>query len=571
MLMTAIDDIVVVVLIAGIFGIGAYLSKSNDSESFFNANHALPWSLMVGTLMASWYNGAGTMGTVGYVCTMGFAAFFIWSIGSHAVRFPLALWIAPRISVKAKGTIPELLRSHYGKFASVLGSIVLVITCLSIADVAAIGYIGEAGWNANKFVAAAIVVAIAIGLTCLSGLMGVAITDMIFFMLMIVCLCAVYPKMFAEAGGLNGFHAALDTTAPHMMTALGGIPVAQAIVLVVLCINLYKDPAFYQRFAAAKTPQTGKRAMLTCFSIFMSFDLVMMMTGIIIGMKFPAEIAAGTVQPEVEYIRLVLQSLPVGLRGFFIVGLTGAIVSTLDSYYLVGGEIISNDIIYMLRGDKRLPDKTAILITRISAIIFGIIGLATAFRFARVYDAFLFLASISMTLLFVPMIAALMYDGKKTNAAGLASMIVGAVSWIYFYFKPIVVDTVTGPYSIDPVLIGLPLSFVAFLIGNRFGTDLTAARKAEALEKGIPLAELGLDATELTEEYKKSIKVEWIGADGALILLYIVLACFYGYGILHNVDWIVGYAAPIIAMGIVIFVFIKYLTEVFAVAKKSNK
>lgn len=567
MLMTAVDDIVVVLLIAGIFGIGAHLSKSNDSESFFNANHALPWSLMVGTLMASWYNGAGTMGTVGYVCTMGFAAFFIWSIGSHAVRFPLALWIAPRISVKAKGTIPELLRSHYGKFASILGSIVLVITCLSIADVAAIGYIGEAGWNMNKFVAAAIVVAIAIGLTCLSGLMGVAITDMIFFALMIICLCAVYPKMFFEAGGLNGFHAALDTTAPHMMTALGGIPVPQAIVLVVLCINLYKDPAFYQRFAAAKTPQTGKRAMLTCFSIFMSFDLVMMMTGIIIGMKFPAEIAAHTVQPEVEYIRLVLQSLPVGLRGFFIVGLTGAIVSTLDSYYLVGGEIISNDIIYMLRGDKRLPDKTAIFVTRISAVIFGIIGLATAFRFARVYDAFLFLASISMTLLFVPMIAALMYDGKKTNVAGLASMIVGAVSWIWFTLKPIVVDTVTGPYTIDAVLIGLPLSFIAFLIGNRFGTDLTAKRREEALAKGIPLADLGLETVELSEEYKKSIRVEWLGWDGALILLYIVLACFYGYGILHNVDWIVGIAAPVIAMGIVIGVFVKYLTEVFAVVR----
>ncbi len=572
MLMTIVDDIVVIVLIVGIFGIGAYLSKSNDSESFFNANHALPWSLMVGTLMASWYNGAGTMGTVGYVCTMGFAAFFIWSIGSHAVRFPLALWIAPRISVKAKGTIPELLRSHYGKIASVLGSIILVITCLSIADVAAIGYIGEAGWNANKFVAAAIVVAIAIGLTCLSGLMGVAITDMIFFMLMIVCLCAVYPKMFAAAGGLEGFHAALDTEAPEMMTALGGIPIPQAIVLVVLCINLYKDPAFYQRFAAAKTPQTGKRAMLTCFSIFMSFDLVMMMTGIIVGMKFhPAEITAGNIQPEVEYIRLVLQSLPVGLRGFFIVGLTGAIISTLDSYYLVGGEIISNDIIYMLRGDKRLPDKTAILITRISAVCFGIIGLATAFRFARVYDAFLFLASISMTLLFVPMIAALMYEGKKTNVAGLASMIVGAVSWIYFYFKPIVVDTVTGPYSIDPVLIGLPLSFIAFLIGNFFGTDLTAKAKADALSKGIPLADLGLDVVELTDEYKKSIKVEWFGWDGALILLYIVLACFYGFGILHNVDWIVGIAAPVIAMGIVIGVFIKYLTEVFHVARGTRK
>ena len=54
-------------------------------------------------------------------------------------------------------------------------------------------------------------------------------------------------------------------------------------------------------------------------------------------------------------------------------GVAGAIISTLDSYYLVGGEIIANDIMYMLRGDKRLPDKTSILVTRVSAVVFGII------------------------------------------------------------------------------------------------------------------------------------------------------------------------------------------------------
>ena len=561
MLMTLFDDIVVIALICGIFGIGAYLStQTKDSESFFNANHALPWSLVVGTLMASWYNGAGIMGTVGYVCTMGFAAFFLWSIGCHAVRFPLALWIAPRISVKAKGTIPELLRINYGKLASILGSIVLVITCLSISEIACIGYIGEAGWNANKVVAAAIVVGISIGLTCLSGLMGVAITDMIFFLLMVCCVCAVYPRMFFEVGGIHGFHEVLDTLDPAMMPALGGIPVPQAVVLIVLCINLYKDPAFYQRFAASKTPQTGKRAMLTCFSIFMSFDLVTMMSGIIIRIKDPMLVN----QPEVEYIRQVLMHLPVGLRGVYIVGVTGAIISTLDSYYLVGGEILANDIIYMLRGDKKLPDNISILITRVAAVCFGIIGLATAFRFERVYDAFLFLASLSMTLLFVPMIAALMYDGKKTNIAGLASMIVGAVSWIVFqYFIPIDIDG----YIVDPVLIGLPLSFIAFLIGNKFGVDLTEQKKADAIAKGIPLSELNLDVRELSEEYKKAIRVEWIGWDGALVLLYILLGCFYGYGILNQVEWIVGYGAPVIAMGIVIGVFGKYITEVASVAK----
>ncbi len=259
-----VDDIVIVLCFLVIFWISKRLSKSTtDMDSFYKANHALPWSLCVGTLMASWYNGSGIIGTVGYVTTMGFAAWFIWSIGAHGVRFPLALWVGPRISVKAKGTIPDLLRVNYGKFAAVMGAIVLVISCLSIGEVACIGYIGEAAWNANKFVICVIVIAISIGLTCLSGLMGVAITDMIFFFLMVVCVSAVFPKMFFEVGGITGFHAALDSVDPNMMTALGGIPVPQAIVLILICINVYKDPTFYQRFAAANSPRTGKRAMLS--------------------------------------------------------------------------------------------------------------------------------------------------------------------------------------------------------------------------------------------------------------------------------------------------------------------
>lgn len=443
-------------------------------DSFYKANRALPWSLVVGTLMASWYGGAGVVGTVGYSTTMGLAGFFIWSIGAHAVRFPLALWVAPRISVKAKGTIPDLLRVHYGKFAAVLGAIIIVITCLSIAEIAAVGYVGEGAWHADKVMVAIIVVAISIGVTCLGGLMGVAVTDMIFFFLMVTCVSSAFPKLFFSVGGMDGIKEALSGPAPEMITAFGGIPIPQAAMLIIMCINLYKDPAFYQRFAAANSPKTGKRAMLLCFSIWLSFDVVTIMTGTILRVR---DISL-SVQPEVAYVSTVIEFLPVVARGLFVVGILGAIVSTLDSYYLIGGEIISNDIIYMLRGDKKLKDKTSITITRIAAIVFGIIGLATAFKFDRVYDAFLFLSSISMTVLFVPLIAALMYDGKKTNMAGIASMIVGGISWILFqYVCPVVVSGV----QVDPVLIGLPLSFVAYLIGNCFGKDLSAERKLKGL------------------------------------------------------------------------------------------
>lgn len=473
--MTIIDNIVVILCFAGILGVGYYFSKtSQDMDSFYKANRSLPWSLCVGTLMASWYGGAGVVGTVGYATTMGFSAFFIWSIGAHAVRFPLALWIAPRISVKAKATIPDLLRANYGKPAAVLGAIAIVVTCLSIGEIAAVGYVGEGAWHANKFVVAIIVVAVSIAITCMGGLMGVAVTDMIFFFLMVTCVSAAFPQLFFSMGGFEGIKEALSGPAPEMLTAFGGTPIPQAVILIVLCINIYKDPTFYQRFASANSPKTGKRAMLTCFSIWLSFDVVTIMCGVLIRVH---DVNLAT-QPEVSYISLIVGNLPVVAKGLFIVGILGAIVSTLDSYYLIGGEIISNDIIYMLRGDRPLKDKTSIRITRIASVCFGIIGLLTAFRFARVYDAFLFLTSISMTLLFVPMMAALVYDGKKTNVAGLSSMIVGAVVWIVFqYICPI---TISG-IQIDPVLIGLPLSLIAFLIGNRYGTDLNAQRRLKGM------------------------------------------------------------------------------------------
>lgn len=450
-----------------------------------------------------------------------------------------------------------MLRLNYGKLAAILGAVTIVITCLSIGEIAAVGYVGEGAWNANKVVVAAIVVVISIAITCLGGLMGVAVTDMIFFFLMVVCVSSAFPQMFFKVGGFEGIREALSGPAPEMLTAFGGTPIPQAVILIVLCINIYKDPTFYQRFAAANSPKTGKRAMLLCFSIWLSFDVVTMITGTIIRTH---DINL-TTQPEVTYIAMIVDNLPVVAKGLFIVGILGAIISTLDSYYLIGGEIISNDIIYMLRGDRPLKDKTSIRITRIASVIFGIIGLVTAFKFDRVYDAYLFLASISMTLLFVPMIAALMYDGKKTNVAGVSSMIVGAVVWILFqYVCPVTISGIT----IDPVLIGLPLSLVAFVIGNHFGTDLNAQRRQ--MEAGKGKAVMNKKEPKQPEAKKEYEKVEWLGVDGGLILLFIVLACIYGYGMLNGIDFIVGILSPGLAICITVGVFLKYCTEVFSFA-----
>lgn len=68
------------------------------------------------------------------------------------------------------------------------------------------------------------------------------------------------------------------------------------------------------------------------------------------------------------------------------------------------------------------------------------------------------------------------------------------------------------------------------------------------------------------ENEKDELKAEWLGVDGALVLLFIVLACIYGYGRLNSIDFIIGIMAPGIAITITVGVFLKYCTEVFSFA-----
>ncbi len=69
---------------------------------------------------------------------------------------------------------------------------------------------------------------------------------------------------------------------------------------------------------------------------------------------------------------------------------------------------------------------------------------------------------------------------------------------------------------------------------------------------------------------KEDLAIKWFGVDGAMILLYVVLSSFYGYGFINRVDWICIWAAPIITSAIALGIFANYLQEVFKFAGKAK-
>lgn len=125
------------------------------------------------------------------------------------------------------------------------------------------------------------------------------------------------------------------------------------------------------------------------------------------------------------------------------------------------------------------------------------------------------------------------------------------------------------------MLIALPLSLVAYLIGNQFGTEL--ARGFDTIPGlGIDLTKLEGKAREdalvkAEAEIKKMVKVEWFGVDGALCLLYAALSIVISWGIITRTDWPVGIMAPAVAALMTTGIFIRYLTEVFSFSKHGGK
>lgn len=460
---------VIVLTVAAVLWIGYHFSKSiTDMESYYLANRSLPWSLVVGTLVASWYGGVGVVGTIGYASVFGMATWFIWSIGAHAVRFPLALWVGPRIHVRADVTIPDVIDHAYGKIAAVIASIFLFMYCSQIGEITATGFIGEAAWGINKVLLGVIVVVLTIALTCLGGLMGVAVTDMIFFFFMLMSVCMVFPQIYDSVGGMAGIRAA-TVSAPSFTHPVAGMTFTKALMLVLLCVNVYADPCFYQRFSASNAAKTGRRAMLTCFCLWLIFDAVTNIAGMAVHVRYP------DAQPELAYVQMVLSNLPTGIRAFFIIGLFGAIISTLDSYYLIGGTTLAKDIYARIFVKEQLSDKKIVNLSRLGACVLGLIGLCLAFKFTLVYDAFVFLISLWMSTGFVPVLMALMHDGKKTQMAGLLSMAAGCFSFAGLSLWPVTINETIG--TLEPILVSLPLSFIFWVIGNRIGEPIDSGNK----------------------------------------------------------------------------------------------
>ena len=461
-MLSLVDNIIIVIAVILIISIAIYFSKTiRNMESYFVCNKTLPWSLTVGALVATWYGGVGTLGSVEWFAIYGLSMFLMWCFTAHLGRIPLALWVGPKMQLRTDITVPDVLLRTYGKPVAIIGAILMLVYSCQFGNITSSGFVGKVAWGAPYLVTGIIVIAIVVTIAVASGLMGVAVTDMIMFFFLGSAVAITVPIQWSRLGGWAAVSDAMADK-PELLNPVGGLTVTQALFFIIIALTVYADPAFYQRFSASDSPGAGRKAMLTCLLIWIVMDIVLLATGMMVDVLHPE------LDPGLGYVTLVLETLPVGFRALFVVALIGSAISALDGYLLCGGTILAYDIYGKLK--RKTTQKELLLLTRFSVVLLGIIGVTVAFTVTNAQDIYALLAAIWSAGGVIPIAGALIYKGKKTPTGGMLSMLGGSLLYIYTLFFPVT-------FVEDPLPLCFLLSLILYVIGNRIGKPITNTEK----------------------------------------------------------------------------------------------
>lgn len=437
-----------------------------NAEDYYVASGSIPFSLLVGTLVATWYGGQGTLNSVEAGALSGMASWGIWCVGAHLSRIPLALYIAPQISVRTEMTIPQMVKKSYGKGIALFIGCYLVIGSLNIGEIVAMrNFLSGVFGSENAVIWSVIIIAGVILLTCFGGLMGVAVTDMMLFWCMCTAVALAIPAMWGNVGGWSGLVSSLTSSLGKeqtdlLMNPIFGGDTLGVITLLVMSLGVYVEAGLYQRFRAADSPRSASRSYLTAFCVFICLDFLLTVAGLLVLALEP-----GSSNIAQSYVGLVCTHLPAGIRAIFFVGILGAIISTLDSYWLVGGMMISNDVIGHF---KKLTDRQSILYGKIAVCCIAVVAYLGASVFTQSLAATRFINTMSMAVTFPVCFFGLFYKGRKTVFGGWCTIAVGSA--IYFYL------TFVHPMGFNGMLVALPVAIATFFLTKNIG------KTAEELE-----------------------------------------------------------------------------------------
>jgi SSS family solute:Na+ symporter len=343
--MSALDNVVVLVYFAIVFGIGVYFfRRAKTSRSYFLADKSVGWVAVGASLFASNISSEHFIGLAGSGASSGLAVgHFEWL----AVFMCMTLaWVFVPFYLRTNVyTMPEFLERRYGPacrwYLTTVSILAYIFTKISVSLYAgALVLKATVGWD---FYTSAAVMVIATGIyTIFGGLAAVIYTE---FMQAIVLLAGAIVLTLiglGEAGGMSGLRQALPPDFFHMMRPLSdpafpwtGIFFGAPILGIWYWCT---DQMIVQRVLGAKSEEHARGGALLCGLLKILPVFVLVLPGLIARTLYP------DIKGDDAYPTLVVRLLPSGMVGVMVAALLAALMSSLSATFNSASTLITFDV-----------------------------------------------------------------------------------------------------------------------------------------------------------------------------------------------------------------------------------
>ena len=470
--------LMIIAYLAVMFLVAAWLrTRVKNDTDYLLAGRKMGAGLIAIMLLATNFGGAFVLGTSQDAYSVGFAA-ISFAIGIFVGLLFLALFVAKRVRAGEYVTVPDFLES---RFAS--QPVRLLASTLSILALTGI-LAGQVGAAASSLTAlglthtwgAIVGIVLIIAFTVLSGMWGVAVTDAIQFVVIVVGLLIV---MVIAVGAAGGFGAIADTfTAAGVAQPFSPLNQGWSFMLgAALPVIVHKlvGQDVMQRVFSAKSAKSAALGAGIAGILTALFAVVPAIAGMAARVIFP------DLDPTVGVMPALISSvLPVWAAGILVAAIISAVVSTADALLLAAVSNISNDFLLRL-GTLRNNPAAQLRWSRILTVALGLIALGVSLLVPGIIQVLTMAFTMYGSGVFVAFMFGLFtrFGGRW---AALSSMITGAVTGLLGLTGVVVIG------GVPPIVVAVAVSLltyviVAFLAGERDGASsapAAAVQRAEA-------------------------------------------------------------------------------------------
>ncbi|WP_118194922.1 sodium/sugar symporter [Albibacterium indicum] len=454
-------------LVVAFYGLWIYYKKKKlqtDSKDYFLAEGSLTWWAIGASLIASNISAEQFIGMSGSGFQMGLAiAAYEWL--AAATLIVVAVFFLP-VYIKNKiYTMPQFLNQRYNSTVSMIMAVfwLLLYVLVNLTSILYLGALAINGISGLNLTACMIILAIFAIIITLGGMKVIGYTDVIqVFFLILGGLATTYLALnlvsehFGSSGVLNGFnimkdqadshfHLIFDKTHPNYLD-LPGLSILVGGMWIVN-LNYWGCNQYITQRALGADLKTARNGLLFAGFLKLLMPLIVVIPGIAAFVlyqngAFQTEMLVdGEINPDKAY-PVLLNLLPVGLKGLAFAALTAAIVASLAGKTNSIATIFTLDI-YKKVFNKNASEKHMVNVGKIVIIISIFLAVIIApfmgidkkggFQYIQEYTGFVSPGIFAMFLLGF-------FWKKTTSNAALFATIGGFILSIIFKVLPNFVD-----------------------------------------------------------------------------------------------------------------------------------